>query len=204
METLLLSYFAAIILLTITPGVDTALIIRTASVEGRRQALWAAAGINLGCLAWGIAAAFGLGAILAASETAFTVLKWCGALYLIWLGLQLLFSAKAQDFTALPEAHAAQPNWFVRGFTGNLLNPKVGIFYISFLPQFIPSAQHAVVWTLALVAVHIALGVAWSAALIAGIGKIRPYLLNQKIVKWMNRITGGLFIAFALKLAQAR
>ena len=124
METLLLSYFAAIILLTITPGVDTALIIRTASVEGRRQAFWGAAGIHLGCLAWGAAAAFGLGAILAASETAFTVLKWCGALYLIWLGLQLLFSAKAQDFTALPAAHAAQPNWFIRGFSGNLLNPK--------------------------------------------------------------------------------
>ena len=204
METLLLSYFAAIILLTVTPGVDTALIIRTASVEGRRQALWAAAGIHLGCLAWGAAVAFGLGAILAASQTAFTVLKWCGALYLAWLGLQLLFSAKAQDFTALPAAHAAQPNWFIRGFSGNLLNPKVGIFYLSFLPQFIPSAQHAAVWTLALVAVHIVLGMAWCAMLIAGIGKLRPYLLNQNSVKWMNRITGGLFIAFALKLAHAR
>ena len=86
----LLAFTLAASLLTLTPGLDTALILRTAAVEGRAQAWRAALGINAGCLLWGAAVAFGLGALLAVSELAYTLLKYCGAAYLCWLGLNLL------------------------------------------------------------------------------------------------------------------
>ena len=92
---LLLAFIAAASLLTVTPGVDTAIVLRTATLEGRRQAVLAGAGICLGCLAWGGAVSLGLGALLQASELAYTVVKFAGAAYLIWLGSRLLFRPRA-------------------------------------------------------------------------------------------------------------
>lgn len=86
----LLAFTFAATLLTLTPGLDTALVLRTATVEGKRQALQAMLGINAGCLLWGAAVAFGLGALVAVSEVAFNLLKYCGAAYLAWLGLNML------------------------------------------------------------------------------------------------------------------
>ncbi len=83
---LMLAFIAAASLLTVTPGVDTAIVLRTATLEGRRQAVLAAAGICLGCLAWGVAVSLGLGALLQASELGYTLVKFAGAAYLIWLG----------------------------------------------------------------------------------------------------------------------
>ncbi|WP_236235607.1 LysE family translocator, partial [Pseudomonas faucium] len=86
----LLAFTFAATLLTLTPGLDTALILRTATVEGRQQGLRAALGINAGCLLWGAAVAFGLGALLAVSALAYDILKYCGAAYLAWLGVNML------------------------------------------------------------------------------------------------------------------
>ncbi|MDR8269000.1 LysE family translocator, partial [Acinetobacter baumannii] len=85
---------------------------------------------------WGALVAFGLGALLAVSELAYTLLKWCGAGYLCWLGIQLLLRPR-QQFDSNPAAATATSNWFLRGMLGNVLNPKMGVFYVSFLPQFI-------------------------------------------------------------------
>lgn len=211
METLLLSYFIAIGLLTVTPGVDTALIIRTAALEGKQQAWFAMLGINFGCLIWGFVIAIGFGTLLLASQSIFNILKWGGAIYLTWLGLQLIFSkVSTAQFSVEAKKSAAmssklsQPNWFLRGFLGNILNPKIGIFYIAFLPQFIPSHEHVFLWTLGLVFIHILLGLAWCSVLIFGVNRLRPYLLNETVLKWMNRVTGGIFLLFAFKLIQSR
>ncbi len=133
----LLAFTLAASLLTLTPGLDTALILRTAAVEGRAQAWRAALGINAGCLLWGAAVAFGLGALLAVSELAYTLLKYCGAAYLCWLGLNLLLRPR-NAIAPATGAGGSGSNWFLKGMLGNVLNPKVGIFYVSFLPQFIP------------------------------------------------------------------
>lgn len=132
----LLAYTLAATLLTLTPGLDTALILRTATAEGGRKALHAALGIDLGCFIWGAVVAFGLGALLAVSELAYTLLKWCGAGYLCWLGIQLLLRPR-QQFNTTPAESTTTSNWFLRGMLGNVLNPKMGVFYVSFLPQFI-------------------------------------------------------------------
>ncbi|MCU4377109.1 LysE family translocator [Acinetobacter haemolyticus] len=199
MTTILIPYLIAITLLTITPGLDTTLIIRTATLEGKLKAFQAALGINLGCIAWGLIVACGLGALLMTSDLAFNILKWMGAFYLAWLGLNMLLKPRAQ-LTHTATTHSTQ-NWFVKGFLGNLLNPKVGIFYISFLPQFIPQSASPIAWTMGLVMIHVVIGFIWSMFLIYAMQTVSHYLKQPKFIRYMDRITGSIFILFALKLA---
>ena len=141
----LVAFSLAAGLLTITPGLDTALVLRTAAVEGPRRAAMAGAGICLGTLVWGGAVAIGLGALLATSALAFTALKWAGAAYLVWLGARLILKPRDRfDVEAAGVPAGAGPwAWFRRGLLTNLLNPKVGVFYVSFLPQFVPQGVPA-------------------------------------------------------------
>lgn len=196
---MLIPYLFAITILTITPGLDTTLIIRTATIEGKTKAFQAALGINLGCIAWGVIVACGLGALLMASDFAFNALKWMGAIYLTWLGLNLILKPRTQ--LANIDDIAVTQNWFIKGFWGNLLNPKVGIFYISFLPQFIPQSSSPVIWTMGLVMIHVVIGFIWSIFLITAMQSISKFLKQPKFIQYMDRITGSIFILFALKLA---
>lgn len=198
----LLAFTFAATLLTLTPGLDTALILRTATVEGTRKAIQAQLGINAGCLAWAAAVAFGLGALIAVSELAYNLLKWCGAGYLAWLGVQMLLKPR-QKMGEVKLSNGSQ-NWFLRGFFGNLLNPKVGVFYVSFLPQFIPTGHSPVLWTFGLVLIHVVLGTLWSALLIGSTRKLSGILKQERVVKWLDRTTGAVFLLFAAKLALSR
>jgi len=115
----LLAFTAAAALLTVTPGLDTALVLRTAAAEGPRRAMLAAAGIALGCLGWGVAVGLGLGALLAASQLAYDLLRWAGAFYLFVLGVRLIRAPRqALDLPAdgLLGAGRRAPNWLLRGF----------------------------------------------------------------------------------------
>ncbi|MGV8564670.1 LysE family translocator [Pseudomonas aeruginosa] len=199
----LLAFTVAATLLTLTPGLDTALVLRTATVEGKRQGLRAALGINAGCLLWGAAVAFGLGALIAVSELAFNVLKYCGAAYLAWLGLNMLLRPR-HSLTPVDSAEKPDANWFLKGMTGNLLNPKVGIFYVSFLPQFIPQGQPPVAWTFGLVSIHVAIGLLWSLILIGATQPLAGVLRREKVIKWMDRATGTVFVLFAARLALSK
>ncbi|MGQ7956754.1 LysE family translocator [Pseudomonas sp. SP16.1] len=197
----LIAFILAATLLTLTPGIDSALVLRTAAVEGRGQALRAALGINAGCLLWGAAVAFGLGALLAVSELAYNLLKYCGAAYLAWLGLNMLLRPRSSLAQVSGKAGA---NWFVRGLLGNLLNPKVGIFYVSFLPQFIPQGQPLIAWTFGLVGIHVAISLVWSLALIGATRPLAHLLRRAAVIKWLDRTTGLLFVLFAARLALSR
>lgn len=206
MTTILIPYLIAITLLTLTPGLDTTLIIRTATLEGKSKAFQAAVGISIGCIAWGIVVACGLGALLMASDLAFNILKWMGAAYLAWLGLNMILKPRSQ-LADMQENNSNVPssqNWFIKGFLGNLLNPKVGIFYISFLPQFIPPQASAVTWIMGLVMIHVVIGTLWSILLILAMQPLSRYLKQPKFVKYMDRITGSIFVLFALKLALSK
>lgn len=203
MSMLLIPYLIAISILTITPGLDTTLIIRTATLEGKTKAFQAALGINLGCIVWGVIVACGLGALLMTSDLAFNALKWIGAIYLTWLGLNHLLKPRSQ-LASLNNSAVTTQNWFMKGFWGNLLNPKVGIFYISFLPQFIPQSASPVIWTMSLVMIHVVIGLIWSIFLIATMQSISAYLKQPKFIRYMDRITGSIFILFALKLALSK
>lgn len=199
----LLAFTFAATLLALTPGLDTALVLRTAAVEGKREGLRAALGINAGCLLWGAAVAFGLGALIAVSELAFNALKYCGAAYLAWLGLNLLLRPR-HSLAPVETRGRAETNWFLKGMLGNLLNPKVGVFYVSFLPQFIPQGQPLVAWTFGLVGIHVAIGLLWSLALIGATRPLAGVLRREKVIRWMDRTTGTVFLLFAARLALSR
>ncbi|MES2442745.1 MAG: LysE family translocator [Pseudomonadota bacterium] len=191
-------------MLTVTPGVDTALVLRTAAVSGPRPAGFAALGIALGCLVWGAAVSLGLGALLAASELAYTIVKWAGAAYLLWLGIGLIVRPRrALDRGAAKPAGEA---WQAlrRGLLTNLLNPKVGVFYISFLPQFVPAGARIASFSFLLAAIHVVLGLVWFAALIAATVPLGRVLARPRVVTALDRLTGGIFVAFGVKLALTR
>jgi threonine/homoserine/homoserine lactone efflux protein len=199
----LLTFSLAAVLLTLTPGLDTALILRTATTEGKNQAIQAALGINTGCLLWGVAVAFGLGSVVAVSELAYDILKYCGAAYLGWLGVCMLVRPRKQLVVA-DASNKTASNWFLKGVLGNALNPKVGIFYVSFLPQFIPQGHSPVIWTFGLVTIHITMGIVWSLMLIGATRPLASLLRKEKVIRWLDRTTGLVFLLFAARLAISR
>ena len=198
----LIAYTAAASLLTITPGLDTALVVRTATTEGARRALWCGLGIVTGCFVWTAIVAAGLGVLLIASRLAYAVLRWAGAAYLLYVGFQLLRNPRTR-FADEPTGAKRSGSPFARGALTNLLNPKVGIFYVSFLPQFIPNNVPAAAYTVLLGAIHALLGLIWFICLIAATRPLLGLLRRPAVVKTLDRITGGIFIAFGERLAVA-
>ena len=196
-------YLVTATILTMTPGLDTAMVLRTAASGGTGQGVLAALGIGLGCLCWGSAAALGLGALFTAWPLAFATLKLAGAGYLAWLGVNLLLRPRAH-LNASEPVHAAP--WagllaFRRGFTTNILNPKVGIFYITLLPQFAPHGADTTSLSLQLALAHVALAIVWFMFLAGVTGAIRPYLRKPEVMKIVDRATGGVFVGFGLQLS---
>ncbi len=197
--------------LTIMPGLDSALVLRTAVVSGRKHAYATVLGINTGALAWGVAAAVGATAVLAASATAYRVLTLAGAAYLAWLGGQMLWSSfRAGRYGALPDGGAAGPSgeaqvtattrspWrsFTIGATTNLLNPKVGVFYLATIPQLLPDDVPHLLMGLLLAVEHDVLGFAWLALLISAAGLAKRWFSGRTIARVTDRVTGVVLLAF--------
>lgn len=207
--TALLSFTLAALLLTLTPGVDTALVLRTAIVEGPRRGMIAGTGVLLGVLVWGIAAAAGLGSLAALWPMAYQAISIAGALYIIWLGAQMLWSAAQiwRGKTAAPSPGAApvrQPNWFLRGLTTNLLNPKVGLFYASFLPQFLPRDHFCpaglTAFGIGLALIHCAMGLIFFGLITGLAGKASAVLARPAVRASIEAVTGLVLCLAALFL----
>jgi threonine/homoserine/homoserine lactone efflux protein len=199
----LLTFTLAAAVLAATPGIDTALVLRTQVSSGGRRALQVALGIAAGCLVWGAVVALGLGALLTASALAFNVLKVVGALYLLWQGYKLLrrhptVAAAPQAQTPAAPGSLASP--FLIGFLTNVLNPKVGLFYVTLLPQFMVNTLPAGAYIFALAGIHVALSLLWFVLLIAAAKPLQGWLAKPRVQSAMDRVTGGVFVAFGLKL----
>jgi len=198
--------FAATVL-AMTPGVDTALVLRMSVAGGKARAILAALGVAVGCLAWGALVAVGLGVLLATSSILFTTLKIVGATYLVWQGLKLLRGRRSglQLESGVADASSGSAaGAFLKGFLTNLLNPKVGVFYVTFLPQFVPAGVDVAGFSFVLALIHVLLSFLWFAVLIALALRARAWLARPAVVAWMDRLTGIVFIGFGLKLAVAR
>lgn len=198
-------------LLTIIPGLDTALVLRTAVTRGHREGFATAVGINTGVLVWGMAAAVGVSALVVASDAAYTALRLLGAAYMVWLGLALLRNSWRQGSPATPgpEPQTLTPpgdrggvlRAWARGTLTNLSNPKVGAFYIAALPQFIPEhASHLGMGAL-LALVHDVEGIAWFALLIFGAHLVREQLARPAVHRALDRVTGVVLVGFGVRLA---
>jgi threonine/homoserine/homoserine lactone efflux protein len=204
----LLAFTLAAGLLTITPGLDTALVLRTAAVEGSRRAMLAGVGICCGLLIWALTVSLGLGTLLAASQAAYRMLRIAGACYLIFLGTKMLLRkyqpASAMDETLSPvfasPGNASASKWFVRGMLTNLLNPKVGVFYVTFLPQFIPSGVSVISFSMLLAAIHAIEGILWFVVLTLATRPLSRWLRRPPVARTLDRATGTVLVGFGLGL----
>jgi len=193
--------------LNLTPGPDVFYMISSTLRGGFRAGLVAMAGIFSGCLVHVLAATIGISALIAASSTAFIILKWIGAVYLVYVGIQMMRtpspSPAFDPLTANTVAHLPMRAVFVRGFLSNALNPKVALFFLAFVPQFIdPKAAHATFGFLALGllfnlnAIPVNLGYVTLAAWVS-----RRMGSLQRGLVWLERAAGALFVGFGVKLA---
>jgi threonine/homoserine/homoserine lactone efflux protein len=203
----LLLFVVAGLLLNLTPGPDVLYIVTNSLRSGAKSGVVAALGINAGCFVHIFAAALGVSALLAASATAFAVLKWLGAIYLLYIGGKLLLVRapdKAEDLAAIARSQSPMPlrSVFLGGFWTNVLNPKVAIFFLAFVPQFIPAdVEHKALAFIALGALFninsVFVNAGWAAA--------AAWMARREAVQhgmhWLDRVAGAMFIAFGLKLA---
>jgi threonine/homoserine/homoserine lactone efflux protein len=206
-------------LLTIVPGLDTALVLRSALTQSRAHAFATAIGIGTGSLVWGVAAAIGVSALLTASQLAFTGLRLAGAGYMLWLGGTMIWNSRraapavGTPDTGTPAAgtldaelpDAAPATSIVaawrRGLLTNLLNPKVGVFYIAMIPQFLPAGTSHLLMGVLLALVHDVEGMVWFSLLILLTGVARRGLSGPWARRITDRATGAVLIAFGAKLA---
>ena len=197
-------FVVAGLLLNITPGADLALIGARSAAHGFRSGAAAALGVGAGCFVHVAAAALGLSALIAGSAAAFAVLRWVGAAYLVWLGIGLLRGAN--ESRAAADTSTAALTWsraFAQGFLTNVLNPKVALFFLAFLPQFIdPAATHKAVAFVVLGAVFAFNGTLVNVAFAALIARLRGTLGAQPVLgRWLGRGVGALFVALGVRLA---
>ena len=205
----LLMFIAAGWLLNLTPGPDVLYIVTNALKSGVRAGMVAALGIVSGCFVHVFAAALGVGALLATSAAAFTVLKWVGAAYLMWMGVKLLLAKGGASVVPVAGAATREPvdlgRVYRQGFLTNVLNPKVALFFLAFVPQFIAPGTPDKVTAFLLLgllfnlnSLPINFGYAWLASWAANrVGAV------QRAMHWLDRAAGAMFIGFGLKLAMS-
>ncbi len=200
----LLSFAVLAGLLTMLPGLDTAQVLRSVTIGGKSTAYATVAGILTGVWIWGAAAALGISALLIASHVAYTLVKWAGAIYLIYLGIKMLLEsrnithesvqAKIADKTSTRKA-------FNRALLINLTNPKTGVFYIAILPQFLPEVFPAIVGGLLLATIHNLLTLIWFTMMIYGASFAKETLQNPRVQKIIERASGLALIGFGIRVA---
>jgi threonine/homoserine/homoserine lactone efflux protein len=229
MTSSLLAFIPVALLLTLIPGADTALVTRNALTLGLRGARWTIVGICTGCLLHATASALGLSAILATSARAYEIVKYVGAVYLVWIGVQGILNARnvvgsesktltrfyqrrpwvsaqrradSGERSAVSGAVSADP--FTQGFLTNILNPKVALFYLTFLPQFIPAGAPILRTSLLLAMIHNALGFAWLSIYARFVDRLRVALTRPVVRAWLERVTGGALVLLGARLAWSR
>ncbi len=203
----MLLFIAAGWLLNLTPGPDVLYIVTNALRSGARAGVVAGLGITAGCFVHIFGAALGVGALLATSATAFTVLKYAGAAYLLWVGIKILRAKPPQHAPDLMAVAAAAPerslrDVFVGGFLTNVLNPKVAIFFLAFVPQFIAPGTENKALAFVLLGVLFNLN---SIPVNSGWALAAAWMARREAVQrgmyWLDRAAGVMFIGFGLKLA---
>jgi len=195
------------LLLNMIPGPDTFYILARTLAQGRRSGILSVLGISAGCLVHTMAAALGLSAILVASATAFMLVKLCGACYLVYLGLQMMFQSSRKESSTEPTLKATNDRAiFTQAILTNILNPKVAVFFLAFLPQFVSSATHETFLPfLFLGLVFIVNGTLYCTLLVLFAPALsRKSKASQRATTLLKRATGALFVGLGFKLAAER
>ncbi len=201
------AYLIAITLLTITPGVDTLLVMRNTGRGGLRDGCVTSVGICSGLFIHATLSALGISLLLVETAWAFSALKWAGACYLVWLGIGSLRQALKRGeqpstrAAAVSRQHVPMQASFREGLLSNVLNPKTALFYMALLPQFVDPASNAFQQSLMLAGVHFLLAMLWQCGLAWMVVSFRSLGVNARLKRVLNGLTGGFFVAMGAKLA---
>jgi threonine/homoserine/homoserine lactone efflux protein len=190
----LVSFLGVAVLVSLLPGPATALVVRSAAVRGRRAAMLTVLGNSTGILFWALASVLGISALVAASETAFVTLKVVGAGVLVYLGVQALRGAKAVN----EEEPGFGRSSYVSGLVTSGANPKLAVFFIALLPQFVPHGAPVLPWTLAMAAILICVDLVYFSALAWAVTRAKRALVGSRRIE---RITGAVMVALGLRVA---
>lgn len=199
-----LAFAAVALVLTVTPGADTMLVVRSVLARGRRAGLLTTSGINLGLFVHACVSGIGLSIILVQSATAFQAVKLVGAAYLVWLGFDSLRSAwRSRGQESGPEMPAGRirRRAFLEGLMTNVLNPKVAVFYLAFLPQFIEPGDPVLAKSLLLAGIHAGMGIVWLGLVTLLIGHLRAVIVGGTLQRRLEAVGGAILVALGLRLA---
>jgi threonine/homoserine/homoserine lactone efflux protein len=212
MDSRFLAFLGIAALLTIIPGADTALVTKNAITRGRTAAFFTTFGICLGCLCHATASALGLSVVLRESARLYEWVKLAGAAYLVYIGVRSLWTARKKLNSSNPLDLGCKTNSgdggllrsFTEGLFTNLLNPKVAIFYLTFLPQFIAPGESVLRKSLLLAAIHVLMGLLWLCSYATLLDRMSAVLTRPSIRRRLEAFTGAVLVAFGLRLAMER
>ncbi|AYV22953.1 LysE family translocator [Vibrio mediterranei] len=197
------AFLIAITILTLTPGLDTALVIRNTSRGGFNDGAITSFGICLGLFVHATFSALGISVILTQSAELFALVKTLGAAYLIWLGISSLRALKSNQTIKLEQDKVntiAASRSLREGFLSNVLNPKTAVFYLAFLPQFINPEYSPFLQSLLMAAIHFVIAMVWQCGLSGMLNSAKSLLNNGNFVRWMEGTTGAVLIILGIKL----
>src|SRR3954468_17317726 len=201
LETLV-SFAGIAVLVSLTPGPATALVVRSAALHGRREALLVTAGNSTGIFMWAIASVLGISALVAASETAFWVLKIAGAVVLLYLGVQALRGTKPSEDDETPGR--SRRTAYGNGLMTSFANPKLAVFFIALFPQFVPDGDAVLPTTLAMAVLLIAVDLVYFSLLALVVARAHHAVVSSKLARRIERITGAVMIGLGVRVAFER
>lgn len=198
------AFLLAITLLTLTPGIDTVLVIKNSSRSGGRDGMVTSLGICLGLFVHATFSAVGISAILLQSAELFIVIKWIGAAYLIWLGFNALKAALTNNAAVAIDASGVKVSSLTRslkeGFLSNVLNPKTAVFYLAFLPQFIDPQYSPLLQAMSMAAIHFAIAMVWQCGLAGAVSSAKRLFASDTAMRWMEGVSGSVLVLLGTKL----
>src|SRR4051812_22718550 len=205
MLSALLGFAAAATIVVLLPGPDTLVVVRNLVRGGRRQGFATVCGVLTGLTVWMLAAVVGLAALLRASQTGYAALKIAGACYLLWLAVESFRSRGAPHLAGedepLGRRRALLGSGYAAGLATNLLNPKIGVFFVAFLPGFVPKGADVATTSLLFGAIFIAEVIVYFAVLLTLAERVVGWMTRARTRRWIDRIAGLVFVGFAARLA---
>ena len=197
----LTAFVLVAVVIVITPGPDMAIVTHNALARGRAAALWAGIGITTGLLVWTLASVLGLAALLASSAEAFTVVKWLGAAYLVYLGARTLLSMRDGAEEPMDPTGRAGKSPFRQGLLSNLLNPKIAILFTSLIPQFVTPGPAATLESVLLAGIFAGIGLVWLVGYALAASAASAVLVRPRVRAATRAITGAVLVGLGLRMA---